>query len=373
MSQRIRPSYILAGSICAVLIGWMATGDVIIAGTPTEDVVPGADGVAATIGGGKAEKPFRVRVETFNATDRRATLTLRGRTEADATVAVRAETSGLLVTRHAQEGARVAAGDLLCELDRGAREARLAQARATLAQAEFDHDAASRLVGRGFTPETKVKALKAALDAAKAAVADAEIELARTDIRSPVGGIVTTPIAETGDLVAAGGLCATIVDADPMLVVGQVSERDVARIGVGMEATASLVTGETVSGRIRFIAPAADAATRTFRVEIETPNPDGTLRDGVTALAEIPLPPVKGHLLTPAILVLDDEGRVGVRTANPATGKVAFMPVAILGQAEGGVWVGGLPEEVTLITVGQDYVKAGATVEIVTAEAEAGK
>ncbi len=372
MMKRIRSSHILAAVICAVVVAWMATGEVIVAGTPSADsLTPNEDGIATTIGEAGPEKPFRVAVETFHATDRRSSLMLRGRTEADATVAVRAETAGLVTARPVQKGAKVAVGDLLCALDRGAREARLAQARAALAQAEFDYSAASHLSERGFTAETRVKALKASLDAAGATVSEAEIELSRTEIKSPIAGTVASPIAEVGDLLSAGATCATVIDADPMLIIGQVSERDVAKLSLGMEASARLVTGETVTGRIRYIAPAADAATRTFRVDIDAPNPDGALRDGVTALAEIPLAPVRGHLVSPAILVLDDQGRVGVRTADRATGKVAFLPVAILGQSENGMWIGGLPDEATLITVGQEYVKAGSVVEI--AETEAGK
>ncbi|MCC2112318.1 MAG: efflux RND transporter periplasmic adaptor subunit, partial [Hyphomicrobiales bacterium] len=316
-----RTSYLLAAAITIGIAGWMATGTTIIAGTPPEQAPPadmstgarvvatirqtlghtpepaetemaaadpGKPAPAVTANATDEEPPFRVRVETLKAAERQAVLTIRGRTEADAKVQVRAETGGILQTRHVRQGDRVKVGDPLCTLDRGAREARLAQARATLAQAEFDLDGAAKHAGRGFTPEARVKALKAAVNAARAAVAEAELDLARTEVKSPLDAIVGEPLAEIGDLVSPGGVCATLIDSDPILFTGQVSERDIGTLSVGMTATARLVTGEELTGRLRYIAAAADPQTRTFRIEIESANPDGTIRDGVTALAAIP-------------------------------------------------------------------------------------
>ena len=397
-----RTSYFLAAAITVGIAGWMATGTTIIAGTPPEEAPPtdlstGARVVAklrqslglapepaetelaaadpaasapvAAATAAEAEPPFRVRVATLKAAERQAVLTVRGRTEADAKVQVRAETGGILQTRHVRQGDRVKVGDPLCTLDRGTREARLAQARAALAQAEFDLGGAAKLAGRGFTPEARVKALKATVDAARASVAEAELDLARTEVKSPLDAIVGEPLAEIGDLVSPGGLCVTLIDSDPILFTGQVSERDIGTLTVGMTATAHLVTGEELTGRLRYIAPAADPQTRTFRIEIETANPDGAIRDGVTALAAIPLAPVKGHRLSPAVLTLNDEGLIGVRSVDNA-GTVTFLPVKILADTEEGVWVAGLPDEATVIVVGQDYVKAGAKVEAVRADAE---
>jgi len=69
---------------------------------------------------------------------------------------------------------------------------------------------------------------------------------------------------------------------------------------------------------IRFIATAADPATRTFRVELEVANPDRTLRDGVTAEVGFPTSSVPAHFVSPALLTLYDAGVVGVRIIGPA-------------------------------------------------------
>lgn len=366
MRIKIRFSYLLAVWMTAVVAGWMATGDTVIGGRA--DAEGGVEPPAQR--NNVADKPFLVRVRDVAASERRATLEIRGRTEADAKVEVRAETTGQVAERLVSEGSRVAAGDRLCRLDAGAREAKLLESQARLEQARLDFSAASQLKDKGFAAKTRVAALKAALDAATAGVEEARIELDRTEIRAPIDGIVASPMAEVGSMLAAGQTCATVVNSDPLLAIGQVSERDIARIEPGMTAAVSLVTGETVEGRIRYISPVADPETRTFRVETEIDNPDGKLRDGVTALARIELEARKAHFISPGILTLDDNGRIGVRAVNDDK-SVAFHEVKILGAERDGIWVSGLPETVRVIVVGQDYVRDGQSVEPVAVTAEA--
>ena len=81
----------------------------------------------------------------------------------------------------------------------------------------------------------------------------------------------------------------------------------VGQISVGDTAMADLVTGEKVQGTVRFVASRADTTTRTFRVEVELPNPDNKLRDGVSADIHIPVKKVKATHISPGILVLDGQ------------------------------------------------------------------
>lgn len=355
MKMKLALAMLMAGAVAA----WMLTGEIVVSGVAQEAAVrPPAERSSAD------ERLFRVRARTIEAQERQRTLVKRGRTRADALVAVAAETSGRIEERPVDRGSQVSPGDVLCRLDQGVREARLAEARALAAQAELEYNAASKLRGRGFESETRVAATRAALDAAEAAVAAAQQELERTVIRAPITGVVQEPIAEIGQMLAIGDICATIVDADPIIVTGQVSERDIPDVDLGATATVRLLTGETVEGEVTFISRTADPDTRTFTVEITVPNPDGRLRAGVTSEATIPLEPVLAHRLSPGILTLSDEGEVGVRTVDE-NGVVSFMPVRIAMQDTQGFWVTGLPERVTVITVGQEYVVDGQTVEVV--------
>jgi multidrug efflux system membrane fusion protein len=165
-------------------------------------------------------------------------------------------------------------------------------------------------------------------------------------------------MAEVGDYLAPGQPCALVVALDPFLVVGRVSEKDVAYIQIGNPGWAKLVTGGRVEGKVRFVAKSSDAATRTFRVELEVPNPDGKIRDGVTAEMHIVAATVEAHRISPAILALDDRGGLGVRIVD-ASRRARFVPVKIIADGPEGVWVTGLPRVVTIITVGQEYKKSG--------------
>ncbi|GAB2187471.1 efflux RND transporter periplasmic adaptor subunit [Roseibium sp. LAB1] len=367
--MRVKFSYFLAAGIAAGIGFWMYSGTMVIGGVGDSEHATPPPALRASQA---STETFRVQVQRLVAQDRRAVLEVRGRTEAEATVAVRSKTTDDVVERPAQEGAQVAAGDVLCVLDKGSRQSRILESKAALAQAELDHAAATQLNSKGFTAQTRVAALQAQLDAAKARLIEAEQELEHTVIRSPVSGVIQSPMAEIGAQLEQGGICATVVDADPMIAIGQVSELNISEISLGMPATVTLVTGETLNGKVRYISPTANPDTKTFRIEVELPNPDGIARDGVTAVTKLELAAEKAHKISPAILTLNDAGQVGIRAVDE-NNKTIFYPVNVLGGEQDGMWIGGLPDEVVAITVGQEYVSDGELVQPVFETAEVSK
>jgi multidrug efflux system membrane fusion protein len=108
----------------------------------------------------------------------------------------------------------------------------------------------------------------------------------------------------------------------------------------------------------------ADEATRTFEVELEVDNAGGKLRAGGTAELRIPAEAVFAHRISPSLLTLDDAGNVGVKIINDL-GQVEFVVADIALSSNDGVWLAGLPETATIITVGQGYVASGAVVDTV--------
>ncbi len=79
---------------------------------------------------------------------------------------------------------------------------------------------------------------------------------------------------------------------------------------------------------------------------------------------------VEAHLVSPAILALGDDGRLGVKTVE-AENTVAFHPVEVVQAEAQGVWVRGLPDEARIVTLGQGFVRQGETVRVAEAEADA--
>lgn len=287
-------------------------------------------------------------------------LVLRGRTEAERRVDVLAETTGRVISEPLERGAEVGEGALLCELDPGSREVELAEAQARYKEAEANARASERLSERGYTAETTAIANRAALQAAQAAIEQAELEISRLSIRAPFAGLIESNSAELGALLQPGSRCATVIDLDPIKLVGFVSENTVDRVSVGAPVRARLLSGREVEGRVSFVSRSADEATRTFRVEARIDNPGLSIRDGLTAETMVALEGTQAHLLPQSALTLDDAGRLGVRLVEE--GRAVFAPVELVRDTAEGVLLTGLPPVADVIVTGQDFVTDGQKV-----------
>ena len=374
----MRKTYITAFVIAVATIAWLASGQF---GAGRDE----AKRLSITERNDRADAavedlaPSRVRARISTAVEQTAFARVRGHTENKRTVDVRAETVGRVVARPVELGDRVATGDGLCRLSMDDRAARLVEAQAAVRQAHIEYRGTLRLKSQGLQSETAIAAAAARLAATRAGLESIELDVARTRVRAPFDGMVEVTHVEVGDYVQPGAVCVTLVDLDPMLLVGQITERDVARVRVGERAFGELATGERLSGSIGFIGQQADPTTRTYRVEIEVPNADYTLRSGITADILIAAETSPAHHVSPALFALDDEGAVGVRIVD-ADDRVAFRRVEILRDEAEGVWVTGLPEVATIITVGHEFVVPGEaldvefepTVDAVVAERNAG-
>lgn len=347
-------SYIIAAVLAIGAAGWIASGQLADGGGAPEPRKPPAD-----LSAGERTPTVRVRAQSAEPRVREAVL--RGRTEALHTVEVKAETYGQVLELLIARGTEVKANQPMVRLDPEERPAVLQEAEALLEQRRLEFVAAERLSKKGFRAETQLAGSKAAMDAASARVQRALIDISNTEIRAPFDGIVDDRMTDVGDYVEKGDVIARVTTLDPILIVAQVSERDVGRLEAGIEGRARLVTGQEITGKLRFVSKMADDATRTFRVELVADNPGNKIPDGVTAELRIPLDSSMAHLVSPAILTLTDQGELGVKTLE-AGNTVGFHPVSILESVPGGVWIGGLPEEVILITVGQEFVAVGQAV-----------
>jgi multidrug efflux system membrane fusion protein len=348
-------SYLIAGAIALGAIAWVASGQFGAHGGKTE--------ASAPIPSTPAAQPLLVRARTIEAQPYAREIVLRGRSAAARWVDLKAETQGRIAELPVVKGGVVKAGDIIARLATEEREARRAETEALLRQRKVEHEASTSLAEKGFRATTKLAESQAGLDAARAAAKAMDVEMQRTIIRAPFNGVIEDRKVEIGAYLKAGDPVVRLIERDPMLIVAQVGERDIAAVSLGQTGRATLVTGETVEGRIRFIGSMADPATRTFTVELEVPNADGRLKDGITAELRLGAGSQPAHLVTPAILALDDNGAIGLRIVA-SDGRVAFKPVQVLGDGPNGIWLTGLPEKVTVITVGQDFVRAGDKVRV---------
>jgi multidrug efflux system membrane fusion protein len=355
--MRFKPAYLVVAAIVAVVFAYLLIRPLFGHGP---DVVAKSATAAPTP---TAAAPPLVEVSVTPEAAHLYAVTLRGHTQATRTVQVRSETAGVVAAAPVLVGTYVAAGAVLCRLAVDARQAALDQARAAMASKQLQMNASASLAAQGFRSRTQTLEDKASLDLATAAVRQAEVALKQVDIRAPFAGVFDHRDAEVGAYLAPGAPCGTMIELDPLLLVGDVPETDIGRIKVGAPVRARLVSGETVHGWVRYVAHDADPATRTYRVEVRVPNPGGMVRSGLSAEVEVDAGVGPAHRVPVSTLVLDSAGRQGVRYVTEG-GQVAFAPVKILEEGPDGVWVSGLHGQTLVITVGQSYVSEGQKVRI---------
>jgi len=349
-------SWLISAGMAAAVALWLASGQM-------DDAAAGDDEVVAT---SAAAQPARssVRVRTQSAEQIERMIVINGNTAPARTVTLAAETDGRVIATGAERGRNVDRGAVIVRLDERDRQARLEQARATVKQREVEFAAREKLKTSSYVSEAQLQEAIAALEAAKAELKRAELDLEYMTIRAPFDGALQERSVEIGDFVSRGDPVATFVDNRTIVVTANLSEFDAGYVAVGDDAEAKLATGETVRGTIRYVAPVADAATRTFEVELEVDNRAGELRAGGTAELRVPAETVLAHRVSPALLTLDDAGNVGLKIVDDS-GKVDFVVADIARATSDGVWVAGLPSTATIITVGQGFVSTGAVVDAV--------
>ena len=335
---------------------WMFSGE-LAHNTVTADEVAGKPLVT------DEDAPALVRGIKSEADSRTVYLDVRGQTRANRVVQLKAEVSGRIEVLSGERGRFVEKGDALCELAVDARRNEYDQAMAELRSAELEYNGFKDLNSRGLQSEIVLAKAQAALEQSRTRARQAELALEKTVIRAPFNGVVSEQLVEVGDFLSPGSTCVSLMEIDPILVAGQVAEKNVQQLSLGDEVMVRLITGQTMTGEVSFIGHAPDLATRTFPIEVTVANPDASVRAGLTSDMRVPVGTEDVHLISPASLVLADDGSVGVRIVDE-TDHVLFRTVNIVDEGTEGVWVTGLPASINLITVGQEEVFEGQLVRM---------
>ena len=352
LGHMFRTSHIIAIGLAVSVIGWVASGAVI--GNASSKVKELQKKLA----------PLTVvRVKESYAERHDRHLTLFGRTKASRSVDIAAETTGKIIKRTVEKGSWATKGKPIIKLAMDDRLAWLNEAIAKVDYQNLAYENARKLSKKQFQSKIKVSEAKAALELAKASLAAARLEISRTTIRAPIDGYIESLPVHTGDYVQPGTVVATVLDLDPIRVVAQVSERQVSNLKTGDVAWGSVPDGSNLKGTIRYISRMGKTSTRTFRVEVWFDNPDGAFSEGLTTELRMVLGTSLAHRVSPAVLTLEDSGTIGIKAVD-LEGKVVFHAAKILDDTTDGIWVGGVPEQLTLITVGQEFVRTGQSVEI---------
>ena len=348
-------SKIIALAIAVISMLWIASGFL------RADSQPQDEAAAQQAAQSQPKKITDVRVRESVAEAYSDDVTVTGRTQASRNVEMKAETSGLVEKLTLEEGDPVKTGDVLAELEPRDRDARVREAQERVNQRQIEYNAAKKLEDKGFNSKVKLAQTLADLENAKSALKLAQVDQGKTKILAPFDGVLAEQSIEIGDYLAVGEPLFQVVELNPIEFVGYVSERRIRDISTGKDAQAEFLDGSILKGKVSYIAPAADAETRTFRVLISAANENQQIREGLTAKIRIPVENKKAHKISPSILALNDAGQVGVKVVGEGS-KVKFVPVTILADEPKAMWISGLPEKARIITVGQEFVIDGQVV-----------
>ncbi|MBD1390116.1 efflux RND transporter periplasmic adaptor subunit [Neiella sp. HB171785] len=346
--------WIIAIAISVLLVAWMASGS-------ASNEAPQADSEQQSL----LPKVQVTRMETTEVT---RAITLYGRTEPNREATLRAETEGRVIEILAVRGASVAAGQPLVRLAMNDREQRLNQAKAEFEQRQIEYQGAKKLSSQGFSGRARLAEAQAQLEQAKAAVARLQLEIDHTIIHAPFDGVLNERMVEVGDYLGVGDPVAKVYDIDPLIIRADAGQHDISQLQVGQLGQARFVDGNLLQGTIRYLSKVADAATNTFRVELTLDNADGKLFAGLSTELELPLATMKAIQVTPALLALDEDGNLGIKSVDDDL--VRFTPIELVKADNDGVWLSGFGDSVAVITMGQGFVRPGDQVIPVYQEAE---
>ncbi|MBL6599193.1 MAG: efflux RND transporter periplasmic adaptor subunit [Alphaproteobacteria bacterium] len=357
--MKIRGSIITASILALAVGGWILSGQ--LGETPPTQAAEQNPAPATGAATKKERAPTAVRTRRITAEDYASVILVTGQTEASRQITIRSQLDGRVKLVGAKEGQAVKRGQMLMSFDEEDWPARVEEAEARVKQRELEHDAAKKLAKKGFQAQTRLAEAFANLQASKRQLTRMLTDLRNTVIFAPFGAVLNERHVEIGDVLRKGDEIAELIDLNPLLVTAHVSERDYLNLELGQAARAKLADGSEFPGVVRFVSSAADPNTRTFRVELEIPNPDAALVAGVTAELALPLPPIPAHRISAALFTLNSDGKLGLKTVDE-TNTVVFRPVRIVGGTDREVFVTGLPAVANVITVGQDFVVAGEKV-----------
>jgi multidrug efflux system membrane fusion protein len=350
--------------VLAGFAAWMGTGEFSSVGSAAnedETKTEAAEQPAA---------PLRtVAVVTPPRVQHARAIRISGRTDAEKRVTLATRVMGVIESLPVKQGQRVERGDLVMRLDARDKEAAVRTAEAVVTQRQAEADAAERLVGGGNAPKLQADQARAALATAKSELESAKAELAQYEMYAPYNGVVDRVPVQRGSTILAGAEVATLINLDPLLAIGEVSERDLRYLKLGDTADIQLVDGTTVKGALRYISRDASSATRTYRIEVAIPNENKELPAGMTAEIKLLAESTDSVLLPRSVVTLSGDGDLGIRAVDK-NDKVVFFPIDLVDDTPNGLVLGGIPADARIIVAGQDLVTEGDTVKAVEADQE---
>ena len=326
-------------------------------------------------------RPVRViSVEERTSGD---TVALTGTVQAETEVSLAFRIGGRVVERPVNVGDRVTPGQLVARLDAEDEENALRAARADLAaatgqlvEARNNYERQRTLLEDGWTTRVRYDEARQALettqsraDAAQAQLNIAKNRLSFTELYADTAGTVTARGAEAGEVVQAGQMIVQVAREDGRDAVFDVPAQimDAAPADPEIEVSLSLNPSVTAVGRVREVAPQADAVTGTFEVKVGLVDPPPEMRLGATVAGRMQVGAAPG-IEIPASALTRGQGQPAVWVVDPATETVGLRNIEVLRHDPGSVQVTqGLQTGDIVVTAGIQALRPGQQVRLLGA------
>ena len=366
ISQRSRPLVSLATTLCTALVFFAAAcGTNGEAASTNTNRGPGG-GLGGPGGGPGGGGPSPVEIATVERTSLARTSVVTGQLAPIQAVSVNSQVAGALLTVNVEEGSRVSRGDVLAEIDPRELTAQVRAAEASLALARSNAERAQTLHAAKVITTAEHDRDQTALTAAEATLSQLKTRLEFTRVVSPISGVVTQRLVRAGDIVGGQTPMFTVADVSTLVTLLPVSELEVPLLRAGSTVPVTVdALGQSVSGRIRRIFPAADSANRLVPVEVAIAGDAiAGLRPGYTVRATLRLDERQGVLVVPTRAVVGAAGAHSVYVVRD--GRAERRRVRVGADLDGRTEViEGVAFGDSVITTGNALLRDGAQVKIV--------
>ncbi len=312
------------------------------------------------------EPVVNVKTLELQPQDLEETFVLPANLEAWEDLTLAAEQAGAVRWIGPKEGDRLKQGEPILKIDPETLEANLSRDRAEYERQKSHLERMRRLVEKRLVSQQEFEDGRLAFEVARAQVRLSEVALAKSELKSPVDGVLDRLMVDRGEYVGVGDPMALLVQVDRLKALIDVPEKDIPflRVGQTVEVLMAAIDGQDTlqrRGEIIHLAYKADPMTRTYRAKIAVDNSDDALRPGMIVRAGFLRRQFRQVMAVPLYAMVDYEGQKVVYVAEDGVARrIRVQPEAVIGEQV--VLSRGLSEGDRLIVKGQHVLADGARI-----------
>lgn len=312
-----------------------------------------------------------VTTHTLKDTVFRHFIEIQGNVETKQNVIIYPEYQGTLTRVLVKEGDRVRKGQTLARIDDGGLGSQVSQLEVQAQLAKTTYERQQRLWEQNIGSEIQYLQAKASYESAQNAVDQLRSQLGKTAIRAPFSGVIDDVITDQGTVVAPGQGVFRIVNLKDMYVKADVPERYLSSVIPGKEVSIDIpMIGETLTSEVRQTGNYINPNNRSFSIEVDVPNDDGTVKPNLSARVRINDYSSENAILIPLNVISENannEQYVYKAISNGAENKaLAKVQIITTGKSQGDYIevLEGLAPGDEIIVEGARSVKDGQEVKI---------